>query len=383
MGLGVGPSVFLGVIHSGPAFYHFKSGMNSEISRIVIYAFGYFILVVSLVPLVRNDNWAFRVFEYPRAQKLVLNVLLLIAFFFVADWQDTHAVIFACLLFANTLYLSYQVYPYTFLAQRQMKGQKQRKKGKHFRLLISNVYQENREFARCTRFIEKYDPDILLLVETDTWWKDQLIRLDEKYPYHVLKPLENTYGMLLYSRLELIDPEVKFLVEPDIPSIHTRVKLPSGDTFFLYCLHPQPPVPQENPRSTERDGEILLVAKEAKASKLPVIVAGDLNDVAWSYTTELFLKTSRLLDPRRGRGFFNTFHAKHWFLRWPLDHIFCSKHFQLVSLKRLPAMGSDHFPILVELGFAPDNVKTNGERQMEADAGEKAQVEEKIQKAGL
>ena len=94
---------------------------------------------------------------------------------------------------------------------------------------------------------------------------------------------------------------MKYLVEKDIPSIHATIVLPSGQAIRLFCLHPTPPVPQENPRSTEQDKEILLVGKLAKASRLPVIVAGDLNDVAWSYTTELFQKVSGLLDP--GRGF--------------------------------------------------------------------------------
>jgi endonuclease/exonuclease/phosphatase (EEP) superfamily protein YafD len=123
------------------------------------------------------------------------------------------------------------------------------------------------------------------------------------------------------------------------------------------------------------------VGKEAKGCKLPVIVAGDLNDVAWSYTTELFMKVSGLLDPRRGRGFYNTFNVHYWFLRWPLDHIFCSRHFQLSNLKRLPSIGSDHFPILVELQLDHYDTAENECEELEADVEEKAVAEEKIEKA--
>lgn len=354
--------------------------MTREIIQVIIYVLGYFIITVSLVPLIRNDNWVFRIFEYPRAQKLVINLALLTVFVFIADWDSSHAVIFAGLLGANALYLFYQVYPYTIIAQHQMKGRKAPVKDGHLKLLVCNVYQKNRKYEECLKRIRAHDPDIILLVETDIPWSEKLAHLKEDYQHHVLIPLDNTYGMLLYSRFELIEPQVKFLIEPDVPSIHTRVKLPSGEQFFLYCLHPEPPVPQENPRSTERDAEILTIAKEAKACTYPTIVAGDLNDVAWSYTTELFLKISGLLDPRRGRGFFNTFHARYWFLRWPLDHIFCSSHFQLLNLERLPAMGSDHFPILVELALVSDDTKSNKEHEMKADSEEVEEAEEKINK---
>ena len=352
-----------------------------EVARIIIFVLGYFIVSVSLVPLIRNDNWMFRIFEYPRAQKLFINVSLLLLFVIAADWQDQHSLIFVSLLGANSLYLFYQVFPYTFLGKYQMKGHKSPVRDRRFKLLVCNVYQHNREPNRCLNCINEYWPDTVILVETDEWWKAQLSALEKEYPYKVMKPLDNTYGMLLYSRLELINPQVKYLVEEGVPSIHTKVKLPSGDLFELYCVHPQPPVPQENPRSTERDAELLLIAKQAKKCKSPVIVAGDLNDVAWSYTTELFMKISGLLDPRRGRGFFNTFHAKHWFLRWPLDHVFCSKHFQLVDMKRLPDIGSDHFPIFVDLELNHKKSADNAKEQMDADGDDKEMAEEKINKA--
>ncbi|MFO1047449.1 MAG: endonuclease/exonuclease/phosphatase family protein [Geminicoccaceae bacterium] len=90
-----------------------------------------------------------------------------------------------------------------------------------------------------------------------------------------------------------------------------------------------------------------------RRERLPVIVAGDLNDVAWSRTSRLFRRLSGLIDPRIGRGPYNSFHAGHRWLRWPLDHVFYSPDFLLHRLRRLPAFGSDHFPILIELEYQP------------------------------
>lgn len=203
--------------------------------------------------------------------------------------------------------------------------------------------------------------------------------IEEDYPHQIKAPLENTYGMLLYSRLPLKNGEVRYLVEDDIPSIETLVELKSGQFVKLYCLHPQPPVPQENPRSTERDKEILMIAEKAKVREFPVVVAGDLNDVAWSYTTELFTRISGLLDPRRGRGFFNSFHAKYFFLRFPLDHIFCSADFTLSDIKRMPSCGSDHFPMFVNLQFDPASEHKNDAPV--ADQEDKEIAEEKLNAA--
>lgn len=336
--------------------------------------------VISLIPLIRHDHWIFRVFEFPRAQKWVLNLIFLTALvftgFFVSNplfWAGLGALIL------NQAYLSYQIYPFTVLSRKQLVGNNDADNPR-IRLVIANVYQDNRKGDLLLLRISEYPADVLLFVEADDWWKEFLTwSIGRDYPHQVLNPMDNTYGMLLFSKYALEDTEVRHLVCDDIPSIRTTVRHPEAGRIRLLCVHPEPPVPTENPQSTERDGEILLIGKEAKAEKIPVIVAGDLNDVAWSYSTELFLKTSGLMDPRKGRGMYSTFHAGYWFFRWPLDHVFCSTHFTLNRICCLPYVGSDHFPIYVD--FAVMQEQGNGNEKEEVTADDRERAEEKIEEA--
>jgi len=159
--------------------------------------------------------------------------------------------------------------------------------------------------------------------------------------------------MALYSKFPLADAETKFLVSDSIPSIHTKVILKSNDTIQLIAIHPTPPMPQENPKSTDRDAEMMMIAKKALESNYPTIVLGDFNDVAWSITSKLFQKISRLLDLRKGRGLYNTYNAKNFVLRWPLDHAYVSSEFRLKNFDRGEKIGSDHFPLYFQLTLEP------------------------------
>ena len=334
------------------------------------------VVLFTLIPLIRHDFWIFRVFEYPRLQKLVLNLVLLVLNL-VYFPTDTLKHIVLILLILNLLYLVYQVFPFTIFGKKQIITAKAPADDRNISLLIANVYQDNRQSESYFKLIKKCNPDVVLMVETNQWWEQQMDVIAAEYPHQLKVPLENTYGMIFYSRLALRNGSINYLVKEDIPSIEVDVQLKNGQWVKLYCLHPEPPVPQENPRSTERDKEILMVGKSAKECKLPVIVMGDLNDVAWSYTTELFGKISGLLDPRRGRGFFNSFNAKYFFLRFPLDHIFCSADFALSGIKRMESCGSDHFPMCVNLQFNPKVEQLN--EQPVADEADLELAQEKIE----
>ena len=126
-------------------------------------------------------------------------------------------------------------------------------------------------------------PDLILTVETDAWWDERLRVLDRDYPNAIKQPQSNYYGMHFFSKLELSAADVRFLVEKDVPSIRADVRLRSGDMIEFNGIHPRPPEPQQD--TEERDAELLIVGRQVEAGARPAIVAGDLNDVAWSHTT--------------------------------------------------------------------------------------------------
>ncbi len=343
----------------------------------LLYVAGSLIVLATLIPFIRNDYWIFRIFEYPRLQKWLINLLIIVIYALLTEFDEWYEWGFLAVILANLAYLSYQIYPFLSIASTQMK-QAGSSPSEGFSLMIANVLEDNKEYERLLGLINSRRPDIIVLSETSHDWAQALEGIHGDYPYREAKVLDNTYGIMLFSRLEIAESEVRYLVEDDVPSIFALVKLPDGELFQMFCIHPTPPIPGENTRSTERDKEILMVGKLAKKSPLPVIVSGDLNDVAWSYTNQLFQNTSGLLDPRRGRGFYNTFHAQHPFFRYPLDHIFCSSHFQLVEIERLPDIGSDHFPMWVKLAYEP--AEASEQETPDADAEDEELANEKINK---
>jgi endonuclease/exonuclease/phosphatase (EEP) superfamily protein YafD len=331
------------------------------------------------LPFLKFDNWWIRIGDFPRLQIAVVCLFVLISLvvfyrpFVIYNW------IFVALLVFSTVYQLFCILPYTPVYPKQVELSTNPNPQKTIKLLISNVFMENTDYGGLLQLIEKVNPDAVLLAEPDEKWLNEISQIKKNYPYFVEKPLDNAYGMALYSRFELVNPQLKFLVEDDIPSIHTEIKLPSGDLVKLYCLHPRPPIPTESLDSTERDAELIIVGKEIEKLDQPTIIAGDLNDVAWSRTTTLFQKVSQMLDPRIGRGLYSSFHADHWFIRFPLDHVFHSNHFRIVDLQRLPDIGSDHFPIFIVLSYETTAKFT--QETPEAKAEDKKEANEMIDEA--
>jgi endonuclease/exonuclease/phosphatase (EEP) superfamily protein YafD len=293
--------------------------------------------------------------------------------------DDNWGIVLLAALAIAVIYQGFRILPYTPLVRKQV-GDSTLKDGKrHLSLAVMNVLQYNKQGAKALAALRKSDPDVIMAVETDDWWYEQLKSLEKTHPYTCHEPLDNTYGLLFFSRLPLQNCQIKYLLDDDVPSLHAHVQLPDGHTWVrLFGLHPKPPAPAESKTSTKRDAELLLVGKEIEQREEPTIVFGDMNDVAWSHTSELFRRISGLMDPRVGRGLLPTFHADYSLLRWPLDHVFVSADFKVDDMERLPYVGSDHFPIYIKLSYEPHDKQEQEENKEQADAEDHQEAIEKI-----
>ena len=334
------------------------------------------LVLACLLPLSRNEHWLIRSLDFPRLQFSVALLLLLGLDLLVLDLTRWWSWVLITGMLAGLVFQSWWILPYCPWHKKEVGDVASTDPGNTLSLITANVLTPNRNAPALIALVRQYRPDIVVTLESDSWWQQHLDTLESDYPHSIKCPLDNLYGMHVYSRLPLMNARIEYLVEEDVPSMFADVVLPSGRRVQAHFLHPAPPSPTENETSGPRDKELVLVARLADKAGGPRLVTGDLNDVAWSETTRLFRKISGLLDPRVGRGMFNSFHAKYWCCRWPLDHLFVSHHFQLGGIRRLPAYGSDHFAIFAELVLTSDNdQEDNG---LEADSDDRAMARDKI-----
>ncbi len=328
--------------------------------KIFLKGFGILAILLTLIPLIAINFWWIRIFDFPHLQLTFLTLGALLVYFIRFDTKSTGDYFFSLALVACFIFQLLKIWPYTKLAPLELLDAQTATVESRLKIFTSNVHQKNRDWGKVVSEAKKYDADLLLFTETNQWWANKLkSAFTGPYTHHKSIPLDNTYGMILFSRYPLQNASIQFMVDDSIPSIHGQLKMPDGNLVQLHAIHPTPPMPQENPKSTARDAELMKVALQSKESSMPVVVLGDFNDVAWSQSTQLFQQVSGLLDMRKGRGFYNTYNAENFLLRWPLDHLFISDDFRFGDMKRGNKVGSDHFPFYAAIYLEP----TGSEKQ--------------------
>ena len=314
-------------------------------------------LAIALVSLLHSNRWWIQVLHFPRLLSLIVIGVIALGCAAFARGRRHGIVLVPVLGLAAVLQL-WRIHPYVPFAQVEVAEASTLpavRADSCFKVLGLNVLQHNRDYGRAISLIEREQPDILLLMETDARWVEALQPILRRYPNRLLRPIDNTYGLVFATKLPVRSARTENITDQDTPTVYAGLTTRDGQPFDYVGLHPRPPRPGQG---TElRDRKIAHAALRIKGNGLPSLAMGDFNDVPWSRTTQIFKQVGGYLDPRIGRGTFPTFHADYAPIGWPLDQLFVSPDFTFRSLRALENVGSDHRPLTAVLCLAPDAAK--------------------------
>ncbi|TPW26719.1 endonuclease/exonuclease/phosphatase family protein [Pararhizobium mangrovi] len=321
----------------------------------LLWLIGLVLIAATLIPIINSNYWWIRNFVFPQTQITVLIVcLLLIAI--VAHALPGMKLLIAALALC-TVYQLFYLLPYTPVAGVSVQAETTCPADRRFTLLEANAKAGNTRYGAVRDLVERVKPDLFFAVETDEDWQKALQPLKKRFKQTVVAPRDDYWAMMLFSNLPLKNASVQHLIKGYVPSIRAEVELSGGGTFVFHGLHPRPPMMHG---SAPGDAEVLKAARIVAKDGAPALLTGDLNDVPWSSTAQLFQQLSGMSDPRVGRGYYASFDADSRIMRWPLDHIYVTPDFRVVRYQRLGDIGSDHFPMLATLCYRPETKSKNG-----------------------
>ncbi len=319
---------------------------------------GFFLVTVTLLPLISTGKWYVRWWDFPRLQ--IAALLLLPIIFALLLWlrktESWEPVLWTTILFGCLVWQVSHIIRFSPVWPTEVATSEQAERS--IKLMVCNLDKSNSARTPVATQLREEQPDVLMLIEYDEAWAAELSKLRGSFAFHHEEVRGDGLGMAIWSNLPVLKPETRFLISERRPTIWAQIKSLSDETINFVGVHPTPPglldVTGDARRDSRvRDAELVLVAKEiAERTDEAWIVAGDFNDVAWSHTTRLFKRISGLKDPRIGRSFMGTYIAQYPPLRCPIDHVFLSDCFTISDLSRKRISGSDHFAVLASVSMS-------------------------------
>jgi endonuclease/exonuclease/phosphatase (EEP) superfamily protein YafD len=225
------------------------------------------------------------------------------------------------------------------------------------KIMFANVWETNRNHDPILAQVRAKNPDLAVFVEVNARWRKQLDSLNDIFPYS----RDNKRGEVLYSKIDLAGVEIV----PENPSyvrtLIVRNIQHQGKKFTLVVTHPSSPA---NPAEfAKRNAHLQALAPALAKLSDNLIVVGDFNTTPWSPYYRQFVDDARLVNAQQGFGLAPTWTSlairklPGWlqpFLSVPIDHIFIrsgSLKMRSTSFHAGAAIGSDHVPIVAEIGL--------------------------------
>ena len=214
------------------------------------------------------------------------------------------------------------------------------------RVVVFNLGLRNSNAAEVTRFLAQVRADAAVLLEVGPQWREPLASLRPVYPHQLVHVRDDPFGIALLSA-HPCTPCDEIEGEGIAPALLGRLAL-GDERLWIAGVHAVPPVNGEWTR--ERDEYLRRMSRRLAALAGPRMLAGDFNTTPWAPGYRELLAA----DLRDGERALASWPAFLPFPVIPIDHVLVSKELRVLSKRRGPPLGSDHYPIVVELATNRD-----------------------------
>jgi endonuclease/exonuclease/phosphatase (EEP) superfamily protein YafD len=226
--------------------------------------------------------------------------------------------------------------------------------GPTVRIMSANLKYFNRDANRIIAQIHQNDPQVLAIEDYTPFSQDVIdSEFAHDYPHRKLVP-NYGQGLAIYSRLPFDDGPPRTHFDKIRRQMRAVIRI-DGQPVALYIVHPYSP--RTDRRIMTNRLETLDLVNQVRAEKIPVILAGDFNFTGTTANASA-LKAIGLQDAFElagiGRG--STWPVNPPWMQWlpgvRIDHIFVSRELTCTHFAVGGYTGSDHLPIIAEIGFA-------------------------------
>ena len=212
------------------------------------------------------------------------------------------------------------------------------------RVLQANVNKNNISPDRLVAELQNEQPDIITLNEVNPRFVQALNDvIAPAYPFRVLAPREDYQGMAVYSKVPIDTTATTTFGFATPPVIRVTFAEPR---FTLYAIHALSPIIPG--WAIERDSFFDFFGKNLTHDDGGLVVTGDFNLTMFSPVMKRFMAMSQLNDSRVGFGVVPSW-LPNTLLALPIDQILYRGNIVVTDMKVLPAIGSDHRPVMATM----------------------------------
>lgn len=218
------------------------------------------------------------------------------------------------------------------------------------RVMSFNLLSNNEEYGEVVDFIEANQPDIVLLHEASLPWESAMQSSDLGYNVVRVRSDDLIFGTLIMMKHPAVITSFGF-AETDPRAVEIAYR-PDGFSEDVMILSSHPLSPANEERASLRDAQLGFAADWASRQQGAHMVVGDFNATPWSWPFRRLIGQG-LRNSQIGFGLQATFAANsNSLFRIPIDHLLYSEGLRVRNRRLGPALGSDHFPIIVDLELA-------------------------------